>query len=213
MFGWWRKKSLPQARLWALAAGGILTKINSEPFEQLSCTSGPANSRAYLRDGWGVNNPQELTRILEWLWAKGHSKNCLELCQSLDDPTDDWLDHVVPDAAGLRDFLTTNLEELRASRLVGWDLSRLVQVARWGHTAAFIQEDMAWSWIMRAARRLQGSFRSWRALGRDFVLGYEFWWRSISGTCELQLAPVQKWLVSNAESPWRKLAWDTPLSG
>jgi hypothetical protein len=42
-------------------------------------------------------------------------------------------------------------------------------------------------------------------------LGYEFWRRSTAATVDMDIAPFYKWLVSNPESPWRKLAWDTPL--
>jgi hypothetical protein len=209
---WSKKKSLPPERLWALAAGGIQTKFNSEPFDELRFKCGRAASRECLRDWWSVNDTQELTEMLHWLWEEGHRTSCEELCQSLPVPGDPLFNDANHDPTGLYAFMSSNLRELKTSRLVAWDLSRLVNVARWGYTAGFIKEPDAWSWILRAAKELQRSFRSWEALGRDFLLGYEFWWRSTGASVDVEPYPFYDWLLSDPESPWRRLAWDTPLT-
>ena len=211
MFWWSKKKSLPPARQWALGAGGILTTLNSESFDKLRFECGPAASRESLRDWWSVNDPQELTNTLHWLWEEGHRTGCERLCRSL--PPTGNRSFIAPnqDSSGLYAFMSSNLEELKASGLVGWDLSRLVNVARWGYTAAFIPESEAWIWISHAAQELQRSYRSWEALGRDFLLGYEFWRRSTGANVDFDLNSLYDWLLSDPESPWCRLAWDTPL--
>jgi hypothetical protein len=211
MFWWRKKKSLPPARLWALAAGGILTKLNSEPFDKLRFECGRADSLASLREGWSVNDSQELTNTLHWLWEEGHRTGCDKLCRSLPQAGNRSFIAANQDPASLYAFMSSNLEELKASGLVGWDLSRLVNVARWGYTAAFVDETNAWIWISHAAQELQRSYRSWKALGRDFLLGYEFWRRSTRASVDFDLNSIYDWLLSSPDSPWRHLAWDTPL--
>lgn len=209
-FWWWPSKSLSQSRLWALAAGGVHTKFNSEPFDRLRFECGPAHSEICLRDWWGVNGVADLARTLQWLWEEGHSRNCMEFCESMPPPGAGKVLRTGTDPVCA--FIQSNRVELQTSRLVAWDLSRLVNVARWGYTAAYIDEGEAWSWILLAARKLQQSFRSWAALGRDFVLGYEFWWRIADQSRDADVERAYQWLLSDRQSPWRQLAWDTPLS-
>jgi len=86
-------------------------------------------------------------------------------------------------------------------RLIGWVLSRLVQVARWGRTAGYIDEDEAWRWIVQAARTLQWSYDSWPALGHDFVIGFEFWRRATHTPKAFDLSPFFNWLKRDPQSP------------
>jgi hypothetical protein len=215
MFWFRRRRGLSQARLWGLAAGGMLTRVNSEPFDRLVCSCGPAISRAYLSEGWGVNNSSELGDILQWLWDSGHSSECVKMCRSLRSAP--AFNPEEPQLVGLglhgpMAFVASNLDELEASRLVGWDLSRLVQVARWGFTAGYLEEAEAWRWIRMTARRLQQSFPSWEALGRDFLMGYEFWRLGIGVPPDAALEPSYDWLLHAPESPWRRIPWETSLA-
>jgi hypothetical protein len=212
MFWWRKRKLLSDPQLWALAAGGILTKLNFEGFDELGCQSGQSASRVCLRDWWSVNNRDEFDAILRWLWDEGHGRDCAEICDDLRRPGEAAaFPTEEADPGGLDAFVSLHLDELEGSRLAGWDLSRLVNVARWGFTAGYIDEAGAWSWVLRAARRIQRSFPSWKALGQDFLLGYEFWRRSTGSEVEIDLAPAYKWLVARPESPWCRLPWDTPL--
>jgi hypothetical protein len=213
MFWWSRKKPLSTAQRWALAAGGILTRRNSEPFDELRFKCGRAASRGTLRDWWEAANADELTKILDWLYEEGHRAGCARLCDSPTLSRNRPFDAGTEDPSDLYTFVSANLSELKASGLVAWDLSRLVNVARWGYTADFIQEAEAWNWLFRAARKLQQSFDSWKALGQDFLLGVEFWMRSNQIAVKFDdLRKAHEWLLSDAESPWRQLPWTTPLS-
>ncbi len=207
---WWPgKKGLTQAQLWGLAAGGILTQVNDETFGRLAFVSGAEPSRVCLRDWWGVNNADELERMLEWLWSEGHSRGCVSYCDALaelgETDYDDW------EPASLVEFALANLDSLRGSQLVAWDLCRLVNVVRWGFTSGYIDEPNSLRWIMRAAIRLQRWFPSWKALGADFVLGYNYWRRMTDASGETAVAPAFNWLLTSVASPWVRLPWNTPL--
>jgi hypothetical protein len=204
---------LSEAQLWGLAAGGILTRLNSEHFDRLSFECGPIASRDCLREWWGVNDTRELNNILDWLWHEGHSKSCLAMCESITKADGSCGDATLHDSAGLGAFVSFHLTELQNLSLVGWDLCRLINVARWGYTAGFIPSEEAWSWILPSAERLQQYFGSWNAVGRNFMLGYEFWCRFTGTAVDIDVEGAHTWLVNDPNSPWCQMPWDTRLSG
>ncbi len=211
MLWWRRKRALSQTQLWSLAAGGILTQLNSEGFDELRCRASPEASRLCLSEWWGVCSASELVPMLEWLWSEGHSKPCIQAYQAL--RARDASVVAGQNGAELTSFLTVHLEELEATRLLGWDLCRLINVARWGYTGGYISADDAWQWLIRSAKRIQASFSSWRRLGRDFILGNEYWRLSVAPAMKVDLRPCFDWLLTSSESPWRRLAWKTELLG
>jgi predicted Zn finger-like uncharacterized protein len=156
-----------------------------------------------------VNDDRELIATLDWLLAEGHSRNCLEVCEAVRNH------RLVNQATGARsdlyEFVDAHLDELLVFRLLGWDLSRLINVARWGFTAGYIGESDAWSWILLAARKTQRSFGSWRSLGRNFILGYDYWRLATAATIVIKPFPHFDWLVTDPESPWLQLPWNTTL--
>jgi hypothetical protein len=143
--------------------------------------------------------------VLKWLWEEGHSRECRELLAALPEA-----DEVDP--AGFPVFVWSHRDELQTSQLLAWDLCRLIQVPRWGYTADYLEEDDAWSWILHAAQKLQRSFRSWEATGQNFLLGYEFWIRLNEAPDDPDWRRAYEWLVSDPESPWNQLPWNTTLA-
>jgi hypothetical protein len=211
-FALWRRKHKPlsTAHQWGLAAGGILTRLHLEGFAQLRCERG-STSRRNLRGGWDVHNGPELAKVLHWLWTEGHSSNCLAICREVRGQCGVGVDIKARDVGAIQSFVLAHLGELETSRLLGWDLSRLVMVARWGFTAGYLNEGEAWEWIFRAARKIQDSYSSWEDFGKDFLLGFEFWLCASGTSRELDLMPAYQWLVDSPTSPWRRLPWSTVL--
>jgi hypothetical protein len=209
---WWRKnKRLTVAQLWGLAAGGVLTKFNSEGFNTLRCRSTAQESKLILSGSWGVNEAQQLVPMLEWLRKDGHSSHCFETCKHLRAMGQETPHSQDVVENRLLAFSALHLEELEESRLVGWDLSRLINVARWGYTANYISEADAWDWIILASSRIQASFSSWKALGANFMLGFDYWRYAVAPDGIIDPGPSFNWLVTSAESPWRQLPWKTDL--
>jgi hypothetical protein len=200
---------LTEAQHWGLAAGGILTMVNMEDFSTLRFSCGPDASQECLEQGWGINDPDELASMLEWLWEEGHSADCRTTCLSFRQGD---FDEAADGSADFVSFLTSNLDQLEASALIGWDLSRLINVVRWGFTASYMTEEMAWMWIQRAAKRIQSSFASWEDFGADFLLGYDYWRFGTEATTDLKMKKFYEWLLENKDSPWTKLDWNSSLS-
>jgi hypothetical protein len=111
-------KTHSQARLWGLAAGGILTRLNSENFDRIRFRCGREASRVCLRDWWSVNDPASLQDKLQWLWNRGHSGSCMELCDALSSSNAGQIAAEQGISSALCTFMLGNRNELRASRLV-----------------------------------------------------------------------------------------------
>ena len=126
----WKKRARGQ---WGLAAGGILTKLNEENFDQLAFRCGKARSRHCLREWWNVDHFLDffLKRTLEWLWTEGHSSSCIELCEAYFPSVESNEMPPYEISTELYQFMKSHLDQLRTSRLVAWDMCRLVNVARW----------------------------------------------------------------------------------
>jgi Protein of unknown function (DUF1266) len=90
--------------------------------------------------------------------------------------------------------------------VLAWDLVRLINVARWGYAARYLQEDEAWSYILDAAAQLHGAYGSWEELAQDYVLGHDVW----AGEPDEQFNRVTAELLDtdNPGSPWNRVAWN-----
>ena len=170
----WKKRA--RARQWGLAAGGILTKLNEENFDQLAFRCGKARSRHCLREWWNVDHFLDffLKRTLEWLWTEGHSSSCIELCEAYFPSVESNEMPPYEISTELYQFMKSHLDQLRTSRLVAWDMCRLVNVARWGYTANFIRATEAWTWILRTAAGCRNHLVRGKPLGRIFYLVTNF---------------------------------------
>lgn len=211
LFGLFRPKPLASWQRWGLAAGGILTRLNDENFEKLDFNDKPQICRQRLSEGWGVNSPDELESTLLWLYNEGHRLDCQRLCQAFR-PTTTWNSTALGEGSikpELRQFLEQYSHRVGKHGLVSWDLSRIVNVARWGYRAGYIGDTTAWKWIHLASLGLQESFRSWEETGEDFILGYRYW--SDSDEVPESVQSSTQWLNSSAESPWRQIPWNTRL--
>ncbi|MEW6250673.1 MAG: DUF1266 domain-containing protein [Planctomycetota bacterium] len=182
-----RGLSLP--KLWALAADGVMTRCNFESFDRLAFRCGVRRSRECLKQWWSIDGRAAAEETRRWLETCGHR---LQYRRILQEP-----DSGVPAPA------------VHPSAFLAWDLTRLINVARWAYTARYIDEATAWRWILTAARQLEAAFHSWAELGRDFCLGYMLW----SGEKVLpeDIQGAQEWLNSASDSPWQTLPWKLSL--
>ena len=95
--------------------------------------------------------------------------------------------------------------------IMGWDLCRHVYLAGQSYLAGYITKAEAWNEIMLVARMAQANFDSWEDLGRNYLLGRQFWAgvrnERMDFIIELLLDPSQE------NSPWNRYPWDTHLHG
>lgn len=91
--------------------------------------------------------------------------------------------------------------------VLAWDLVRLINVARWGYAARYLQEDEAWSYILDAAAELHKAYGSWEELASDYVLGHDVW----AGEPDARFNQVTADLLdpNRPGSPWNRVAWES----
>jgi hypothetical protein len=198
--------SLSSAELWSLAAGGVLTQNSGDPFDRLDMRYSGKTSRICLVDWWGVTDRPSLIGRMEWLLSEGHRAG---------------LETRLPEVAELLlsvkhgeqihlsqqdEFIVNHLHLLKRFRFTAWDHCRLINVARWGHSAGFITEAEAWAWIKKAALVLRLEYSSWKDIGDDFLLGYRYW--SLNAVPIPSVPEAYEWLVHHAGSPWKNIPWD-----
>lgn len=114
----------------------------------------------------------------------------------------------------------SNLERSQANpNELAWDLCRYANVARWGVMAGYITEEKAWVGMLRVARRIQGTYRSWAEMAESYQNGRLHWLsKRLSIPPDLrkthkEAAYVVALLLNDADpnSPWTKNEWNTAL--
>ncbi|MGD8453372.1 MAG: DUF1266 domain-containing protein [Phycisphaerae bacterium] len=206
------KLSLPQR--WALAAGACCAVPHGDRLDCLPrCVFDAQEARTSLAEWWGAHNREGCLRQIDWLENEGHNAHFSVLHRQLCGLEQDGFETLVQDlsaeAMQQAHFVWVNLDEFKDGHIVAWDLARLIDVVRFGVTAEYLREAESWPLILRVAERIQGAYRSWDELGRNFALGAVYWLKGVDSRPDV--AEGVKWLLTQAESPWRQLAWSTPL--
>jgi Protein of unknown function (DUF1266) len=202
--------TIPQ--LWAIAAGANLLFQDSR-FDHLELGGTAAEARDMLRQQWRVTGPSAAEPLLDSLATVGHTavlRAILPKVSALTPPRfEQWVAEQRPDLRRLLRFAYEHRTEFKDGELLGWDLARLINVARAEYKVGWIDEATAWKHIMPAARRLQRAYSSWQELSDNYLLGRRFW----GGHDETQprFETRARWLTTDPHSPWRRLAWNTPL--
>ena len=196
---------------WALAASAVLTERNADRHDLLA---GREMSEAYRRS---TRNREDLQRTLLWIHMGGHRQRFEELGEKLMALSAEERRALEPwrreNQEGGHQLLIAEVycTKLGARGLIGWDYSRYIALCRWGYASGYLDEDEAWSHIIRAARLLQATFVSWKELGENYLVGREFWspaaqWHN----GHLYREAVQR-LLANPSSPWNRYPWKLNL--
>jgi hypothetical protein len=106
-------------------------------------------------------------------------------------------------------FVWDNLANFKDGHLLAWDYGRLINVGRFCYTAGYLSEGLVWERIMVVARRLQMSYTSWEELGQQYGLGWQYW--KNGQALQTRQLKAQQWLLTNPNSPWIQLSWQTAL--
>jgi len=206
-------KGLTPAQRWALAAGGVLTKLNKDTFETLQNDFHKEEGIRVLKEWWGIHNTTEVQEMIASLTVNGHRRRFepryKEISILSEDQFKRLLEHTDPDNVPLYVFIWENRARFVNGTLLSWDLARLINICRFAYTAGYISEAYAWQKIMEAARSLQAAYPSWDALIDSYLLGYRFW-QDGSPVREGE-AVAAKWLKTSPESPCRQIPWKTKL--
>jgi Protein of unknown function (DUF1266) len=137
-------------------------------------------SLTFLKEWWSIDSPKKYKEIIEELLNGMHSvafayemqygedKNALIAKISKDV---EW--HGISPEYVKK---CVQIQNRQAPKLVwGFDLFRVIQVARWAYTAGLASEDEAWADILAATNMIYGLFDSDEDYLDNYILGLLFW--------------------------------------
>ncbi len=172
--------------------------------------------RSFLARWWGVRSHKDIIETMAWLKNEGHRAEFEKMkseAGELAQPAPVLERKALAGYRDRADFVQRNAVRLGEKSLVGWDLSRLISVARWGVSAEYLTEEEAWDWIMPAAQELQKTYSSWEELGESYLDGRFFWSQRRTPKNVAEYKSAVYWLTTNEFSPWVKFDWNLDLKG
>ncbi|GAB4330893.1 MAG: hypothetical protein Kow0099_01830 [Candidatus Abyssubacteria bacterium] len=152
-----------------------------------------------------------MLKTLQWLEEGGHRKDFDDIksfVQSL--PAEERTMFI--EQAGSDPEMANKIEVVSQYRLIygdksiaAWDLTRYTALCGWGYLAGYFTEEEAWQRMMPAARALQQHFDSWDDMGRNYLIGREFWSLGHTRQTGEAMENAYKKLRTDPQSPWRTI--------
>jgi len=217
-----QNKKVEGAKAWALACGAVLNENNHGMHDHLATEKiderNVQDQKKLLSEWWGVEDFNSLLENLNWVLQEGHSKRFDQFQLLLDImPPENYAklqDKLKDDPAKLfKMHVAENFgKEFRDCSLLGWDYSRAIMLCRWSYMVGYISEEEAWARIMFFANALQDIFDSWEDLGRNYIIGRQFWSMKHSQQGQDDIDDAFQRLIDMKDSPWNKYPWDMNLS-
>ena len=211
-----RYQEVPQdVKAWALSCVSLLWERNHDRHDSLAgevlTDRNMQVRRKFISEEWGIESRADLLDSLRWINEGGHRRSFEDWSQYIGDMSE-WRYALVQ----IGNVMNANrlckikvvrkyYKELGDKGILGWDYSRYIALCRWGHEAGYISEDEAWRLIMPVAWRLQEMFESWEDLGRNYLIGREFWGGGADSTHKFEDAYQR--LIDMPSSPWNRYDW------
>jgi len=209
-------------RHWALGCAAVLIERYHGRHDSLSPSKinerNIQKEKELLNEWWGINSRNDLFDNLLWLYGEGHRKKFDEMGKHVTALSEEEYSH----------FLQRNMDdqeiaqEIRIAKeyyqklgskgILGWDYSRYICLCRWGYLIGYLSEEEAWQLIMEAARVLQKKFDSWEDLGRNYLIGRQFWSYKETIEAGYEYDDAHQRLLDMPSSPWNKYPWDMDLT-
>lgn len=199
-----------------LAYGAPLSLYNGDYVDSLESTSGTDTLREMLEEWWEVTDRQTALETIAWLLNEGqHAGADPALAEirkrGLEDIAEEEKadeDSKIGDAFAIAEFMTkvneSSVEELPET-VLGWDLVRAVNMARWTFICGYVSEDEMWETMRATATTAKETFHSWEAYGKSFAVGRGVW---RGDTDDYETADeVVRTLLHKEESPWKEFEW------
>lgn len=207
---------------WALATCAILAESNSDRHGILGgCERTPKNIERWkksLREWWNVHDRADLLRTLEWIENGGHRRDFDKFgayVSSLSPASLEEMRNKVGQRIETRnkiDIAVRHYAQLGPKSITGWDYGRYVSLCGWGYVVGYLSEDEAWRRIMPVARTLQKTFDSWEDLGKNYLIGRQFWSHKQTDNHGDEMTRVYRKLCAEQISPWHLYPWRLDLS-
>ncbi|MCE5341830.1 MAG: DUF1266 domain-containing protein [Planctomycetaceae bacterium] len=212
-----KQTPLTNAQIWAIAASNVQMEAKQLSFDSLAGTKITDitinKTKNMLKKSWDINDRESFLQSLKNLQGGGHSiefetykKYLSSNEQSKARLKSEFND---PDFTYKYAIVKKYSNSLGSKSLYGWDASRYICLCRYGYVCGYISEEEAWEKIMPMAKFIQKTFDSWRELGRNYLIGREFWYPGKEDSYFFKEAYLR--LLEMPDSPWVKLKWNLPL--
>lgn len=210
-----------EQKMWCLAARAVLTQKNGDRHDLLGSAERTDKEiniwMKNLSEGWGIEDRKTFFESLRWIKAGGHRRRFLELAAYLSTADAHELKELEsranrdPDLHNKIEIVRKHYADLGDKSLVGWDYSRFISLCGWSYFVGYITEEEAWRMILPVAQLLQNTFDSWEDLGRNYLIGREFWSLERTRANGERYVQAYDWLCSDPASPWLNISWDLDL--
>jgi len=214
-------ESLSGQHLWALAVTAILTERNNRRHDLLGGSERTEENtkewKQVLSKWWGINNRDDLLKSLDWIEKGGHRKSFEELGLLISLLPDKQYKRFLAkisdneEAKNKVNIVIKYYAKMGNKSLLAWDYARYISLCRWGYLIGYFTEEEAWDKIMPVARMLQKRFKSWDELGKNYLIGREFWSYKYTKEGGQRYLKIYQKLLDNPESPWNTLPWNMNL--
>ena len=199
-----------------LAYGAPLFVYNEDNVDSLENTADTETIREMLEEWWEVTDGESARETIAWLLDEGQHAASDPALQEIrrrgleaiteEEKADE--DNKIGDAFTIAEFVmgvNETTEEDLPETVLGWDLVRAVNMARWAFQCNYIDEDEMWKHIQIAVDRAKHTFTSWEEYGNSFDVGRGIW-RGDTDDYETADEVVQALLHKNG-SPWKEFEW------
>ena len=206
--------TMEEKKGWALGCAGVLTERNHGRHDSLNPSEinerNIKKEKELLNEWWGINSRNDLFDKLLRLHGEGHREKFDEMGKHVTTLSEEEYGHFLQrnmydqEIAQEIRIAKEYYQKLGSKSILGWDYSRYICLCRWGYLIGYLSEEEAWQFIMEAARILQKTFDSWEDLGRNYLIGRQFW--SYKETIEAghEYDDAFQRLVDMPSSPWNK---------
>lgn len=210
-------------KAWALGCSAVVVEYNHSRHDLLGMEeytpSKAEKSRTSLCTScWDINNREDLFSNMIQINIGGHRKifeqislsfmslneadrlAVLEMYKANDVNTPQIL------------FVEKQHKNVGEEGILAWDYSRIIFLCRWGYKSGYINEQEAWTILIKIAKMLQKQFDSWEELGRNYIIGRKFrFYEEMQNEAYLYEDAYQR-LLDMSSSPWNLYSWNMNLS-
>jgi hypothetical protein len=214
--------TIQDQHFWVRATCAILTEMNLRSHNMLggrniNRTSDVANAKHILANSWNIHSRNDLFKTLNWLVTIGHRDSFKRLNRFLAGLSENdilFLRQKFKSKSQMLNRIEIVLKygnEVGDKSLLGWDYSRYVSLCGWGYIGGFMSEQEVWTQLMPVARSLQQRFDSWEDLGKNYIIGRQYWSKHQTELQGKRINNIYIKLLSSTDSPWVKLNWKLNL--
>ena len=210
---------LEQGQLRGLSIGALHGEQITAYVDSLETGLSRRRLSKMLETWWSIEEREDAVSVLNWLLEEGHREYypvVLALIRSEEEAHTSILGSISeeerPEVFAFYKTLKADMAELEAGigvtdadydrGILGWDISRIVLLARTCFDCGYIEEEEAWNLIGIADGLARSEFQSWEELRNSVLIGRTMW-----GGYEdsLNQVYISEDLLGKDESPWKRI--------